>query len=159
MKLAEKDRVLLEMAIETALSGIDEGGGPFGAVITCGGKVIAKEYNKVVKMSDPTAHAEILAIRKASKLLKTHNLKGCTLYSSCEPCPMCIGAIYWAGIDRVVYASDRNQAEEAGFIDSMIYNEISANPSDRKIRFTQTRMDSAEELFRKWKDTENKIPY
>lgn len=159
MRVTEKDRIFLEKAIETALSGMDEGGGPFGAVIVRAGKVIAKEHNRVVVMADPTAHAEILAIRKASQVLKTHNLAGCTLYCSCEPCPMCVGAIYWAGIRRVLYASGRDDASEAGFIDSLIYDEISADPSQRKISFKLVKLDSAVELFRKWKNSDNKIPY
>lgn len=159
MKVTEKDRQMLEKAIETALLGIDEGGGPFGAVITRRGKVIATDYNRVVLMNDPTAHAELLVIRKASGILKTHNLSDCTLYSSCEPCPMCIGAIYWAGIKKVFYASGRHEAEEAGFIDSLIYDEISADPSDRKINFIQVKMNTGEEVFRKWEVADNKIPY
>ena len=159
MKVTEKDRQMLEKAIQTALMGIDEGGGPFGAVITRKGKVIARDYNRVVLMNDPTAHAEVLVIRKASRILKTHNLSDCTLYASCEPCPMCIGAVYWAGIKRIIYASGRNEAAEAGFIDSLIYNEISADPSDRKIDFIQVETNSGEDVFRKWKDSDNKIPY
>lgn len=159
MKVTEKDKQMLEKAVITALLGIDEGGGPFGAVITHRGKVIAQDYNRVVLMKDPTAHAEILVIRKASQILKTHNLSDCTLYSSCEPCPMCIGAIYWAGIKRVFYASGRHEAAAAGFIDTLIYDEISAEPSDRKINFIQIKMNAGEDVFRKWKESDKKILY
>ena len=117
----ETDKLFLLRAIEIAGKGIDKGGGPFGAVISNDGIIIAEAYNSVVLNNDPTAHAEILAIRKASATLKSHNLGECTLYSSCEPCPMCLGAIYWAGIKKVVYACDRVDAESAGFSDKLSF--------------------------------------
>jgi guanine deaminase len=155
----ENDRLFLLRAIEIASDGLKKGGGPFGAVVSKNDKIISEAINKVVLISDPTAHAEILAIRLAASVLKSPDLSDCTLYSSCEPCPMCLGAIYWAGITRVVYACDRNDAESAGFSDKLIYNEIMMDPSKRKIKFLRYIGIGAEEVFRKWDDMENKIPY
>jgi guanine deaminase len=153
------DKKFLAKAIEIAGAGIEDGGGPFGAVISKDGKIIAEANNKVVLSSDPTAHAEILVIRDTAKLLKTHDLNGCVLYTSCEPCPMCLGAIYWAGIKRVVYASERYDAAEAGFNDNLIYNEIALDPSERQITFFHLKDSDAKEVFRKWEQFENKISY
>lgn len=153
------EKKLLGKAIEIAASGIKDGGGPFGAIVSKNGKIIAGSNNKVVLNTDPTAHAEIIAIREAARILKSHNLTGCVLYTSCEPCPMCLGAVYWSGIKRVVYASDRNDAEAAGFNDSLIYNEIALDPSLRKITFTQMKDQHACEVFRKWEEFEGKITY
>lgn len=155
----EDDRSLLRKAIEIAGKGIDSGGGPFGAVITKDGEIIAEAGNRVVLMNDPTAHAEVLAIRKASEYLKSHDLSDCTLYTSCEPCPMCLGAIYWAGIKKVVYSSDRKDAAKAGFNDNFIYNEIILLPSKRKLTFLQLALPGSEEVFRKWEKFEKRIPY
>jgi guanine deaminase len=153
------DKRFLRKAIEIAASGIRKGGGPFGAVITKNGKIIAGSNNKVVLNSDPTAHAEILAIREAADLLGTHDLSGCMLYASCEPCPMCLGAIYWSGIKRVVYASDRHDAAAIGFNDELIYNEISLDPSKRRITFLCIEDNEAKDLFRKWEEYDAKEPY
>jgi guanine deaminase len=155
----ETDKVLLLRAIKIAGKGIDKGGGPFGAVIAKDGKIISEAYNSVVLTNDPTAHAEILAIRKASSTLKSHNLGECVLYSSCEPCPMCLGAIYWAGIKKVVYACDRVDAELAGFSDKLIYEEIVLDPSERRIDFMRISDTGAKEIFKKWDQLETKIPY
>jgi guanine deaminase len=155
----ESDRALLMRAITIAEQGINNGSGPFGAVIAKDGKVLSEAVNKVVLNSDPTAHAEVSAIREAANVLKSHNLKGYTLYCSCEPCPMCLGAIYWAGITRVVYACDRNDAALAGFSDKEIYNEIVLEPSERKISFLRLEKTEGTEVFEKWKRYENKIPY
>jgi guanine deaminase len=113
----------------------------------------------VVLSNDPTAHAEVLAIRQAASALNTHNLDKCTLYTSCEPCPMCLGAIYWAGIKKVVYACDRNDAEAAGFSDRLIYEEISLNPESRKISFIRIPDAGGKEVFESWENLEDKIPY
>ena len=155
----ETDKQLLLRAIEIAGKGIDKGGGPFGAVISNDGIIIAEAYNSVVLNNDPTAHAEILAIRKASATLKSHNLGECTLYSSCEPCPMCLGAIYWAGIKKVVYACDRVDAELAGFSDKLIYEEIVLDPAERRIDFIRISDTGAKEVFKKWDQLETKMPY
>jgi tRNA(Arg) A34 adenosine deaminase TadA len=155
----EKDRIFLTKAIEIASRGITEGGGPFGAVIVKHDKIIAEAFNRVVLSNDPTAHAEILAIRQASSVLKSHELKDCTLYTSCEPCPMCLGAIYWSGISKVVYSCDRTDAERAGFSDKLIYNEIMLDPSERKISFIRLTDCGGKEVFREWDELENKIRY
>ncbi len=153
------DKSLLLRAIKLAEEGINKGGGPFGAVITMDGKILAETVNRVVVNSDPTAHAEVLAIREAATALKSRDLKNCILYCSCEPCPMCLGAIYWAGIQKVVYASDRNDAAIAGFSDKYIYDEIILEPSERQVKFV--RMDNAggENVFKIWVKNENRIPY
>jgi tRNA(Arg) A34 adenosine deaminase TadA len=155
----KNDEIFLRRAIEIAIDGIKKGGGPFGAVISKNGNKISESVNRVVMTSDPTAHAEILAIRKAASVLKTHDLDGCTLYTSCEPCPMCFGAIYWAGIKKVIYACDRSDAEAAGFSDKLIYEEIMLDPSKRKISFLRMTDTGGKEIFRKWDELENKIPY
>lgn len=155
----EDDRSLLLQAIRIAEKGIENGHGPFGALIAKEGRIIAEANNKVVISHDPTAHAEVLAIRKASSLLKTHDLSECVLYTSCEPCPMCLGAIYWAGIKKVVYAADRHDAERSGFSDKLIYDEIGIDPEKRKIQFIRIPDAGGEMVFKKWDDFENKIPY
>ncbi|MEI6048530.1 MAG: nucleoside deaminase [Bacteroidota bacterium] len=155
----EDDRLFLLRAIEIAGNGIDSGGGPFGAVVSKNGTIISEAFNRVVLTSDPTAHAEILAIREAASVIKSHDLSGCTLYSSCEPCPMCLGAIYWSGIKKVVYACDRKDAEEAGFSDKLIYEEIMLDPANRKITFLRLNDTVGKEVFRKWDQLENKIQY
>lgn len=155
----ENDRFFLRKAVETALEGILKGGGPFGAVITKEDKIIASSFNRVVLNSDPTAHAEVLAIREASAVLKTHDLKDCILYTSCEPCPMCLGAIYWAGISKVVYALDRNDAKKAGFSDKLIYDELMTEPENRKISFIRMEDPDGNMIFNRWDNFENKIPY
>jgi tRNA(Arg) A34 adenosine deaminase TadA len=114
---------------------------------------------QVVLDSDPTAHAEILAIRKAASVLNTHDLNGCVLYASCEPCPMCLGAIYWAGIKKVVYSASRHDAASAGFNDEFIYNEIDLNPSERKVTFIRVSDPEAGEVFRKWENFDDRIKY
>jgi guanine deaminase len=153
------DRTFLKHAVRIAGDGIARGSGPFGAVITKDGKIIAEAANMVVISGDPTAHAEVLAIRKASEILKTHDISGCVIYTSCEPCPMCLGAIYWAGIKKVVYASNRQDAAASGFSDSQIYNELTLDPSDRSIEFIQYQDTGGKEVFRKWDEFENKILY
>jgi guanine deaminase len=153
------NRKFLRRAIITGIKGIEKGGGPFGAVIVRDNKIIAESNNRVVINTDPTAHAEILAIRKAAKLLGTHDLSSCIIYSSCEPCPMCLGAIYWAGINKVVYASGRKDASLAGFSDEHIYNEISLDPTMRKVNFICLDDPEARTLFDKWKNFEEKVKY
>ena len=155
----DEDRLLLLKAIKTAAKGIEKGCGPFGAVIAKSGMILVEAVNRVTLDSDPTAHAEVVAIRKAAEALKTHNLEGCTLYCSCEPCPMCLGAIYWAGISRVVYACNRHDAAQAGFSDKEIYDEIILDPAERRIAFKHIADMDGEEAFRVWEDYENKTPY
>ena len=157
--MMERDKIFLQRAIEIAGNGIPEGGGPFGAVVSKDGRIIAEANNRVVLNSDPTAHAEILAIRAAAEALKSHELCDCIIYSSCEPCPMCLGAIYWAGIKKVIYACDRTDAEAAGFSDKLIYEEIILDPAKRKIDFIRIGSKQGNDLFKKWDEMENKIPY
>jgi tRNA(Arg) A34 adenosine deaminase TadA len=154
------DKTFLAEAVKIAISGIKKGGGPFGAVIVKDNKVIAGSNNKVVLSGDPTAHAEILVIREAARLLKTYDLNQCVLYSTCEPCPMCLGAVYWSGIKRVVYAATRHDADTAGFSDNLIYNEIALDPSSRRKVIFQHRDDPAAiEIFKLWEKCDDKIMY
>jgi guanine deaminase len=153
------DKVLLRRAVELAGNAIRNGGGPFGAVIARNGEILSEASNRVVLNADPTAHAEILAIRLAASEIGSHDLSDCTLYTSCEPCPMCLGAIYWAGIKKVVYACDRTDAERAGFSDKLIYDEIMLDPACRKITFIRISDTGGDEVFREWENTGNKIPY
>ena len=155
----ENDKLFLRRAIETASVGIRDGGGPFGAVIVMDDEIISQAFNRVILNNDPTAHAEILAIRQASSVLLSHDLHECILYSSCEPCPMCLGAIYWSGIKKVVFSSDRFDAEKAGFSDKMIYEEIILEPSKRRISFMRLNDSGAKEVFRKWDELGNKTIY
>jgi guanine deaminase len=149
----------LARAVKLAEKGIEKGDGPFGAVVVRKGKIVSESTNMVVQLNDPTAHAEILAIRSAGKKLGTHNLNDCILYSSCEPCPMCLGAIYWSGIPNVFYAADRKDASSAGFNDKFIYDEISLPPDMRQIKFHKLKEVDGKEPFRIWNTFENKIPY
>lgn len=153
------DLEFLSRAVELAKVGIPKGGGPFGAVITLNGEIISEAYNEVVYTSDPTAHAEILAIRKACEATRSHELSECTLYSSCEPCPMCLGAIYWSGIKKVFYAASRNDAAAAGFGDDLFYQELNKKPEERFVSFTQIKEVDGREVFTLWEGFENKIPY
>ena len=146
-------------AVRLAEEGIDKGAGPFGAVIVREGKIIAESTNQVVESHDPTAHAEINAIRQAAKISGTHDLKDCILYSSCEPCPMCLGAIYWAGMTKVFFAADRKDAAAAGFNDKFIYDEIALPPEARHISFIKIEGVDGEKVFRKWNNFENKVRY
>lgn len=155
----KEDSIFIERAVEIASEGISSGSGPFGAVITSGGNLIAESSNNVVRMHDPTAHAELLAIREASRKLANHDLSGCVLYTSCEPCPMCLGAIYWSGIKRVVFASDRNDAAEAGFNDKFIYTEMILPLPERSIEFIRMDVPSSREVFSRWKEFEDKVRY
>lgn len=154
------DKDFMQLAIETALDNIkNNNGGPFGAVIVKDGVLIARSPNTVTSSNDPTAHAEINAIRLACKELKTFDLSGCEIYSSCEPCPMCLSAIYWARISKVYYAADRFDAQKAGFDDSFIYNEISLNEKDRSIYMENIMHKEGQSPFKLWEVTENKTKY
>src|SRR5664279_3213210 len=155
----ENDKKFLQRAIEIARESIIRGGGPFGAIVVKDHKIISEANNRVVLDNDPTAHAEILSIRQASSQLKTFDLNECILYSSCEPCPMCLGAIYWSGIRKVVYSSDRTDAEKAGFDDKFIYNEIMLEPSERGITFICSSDPAGVEVFRMWNEKNDKVVY
>jgi guanine deaminase len=158
-EIMENEKVQLKHAVDIAVQGIGNGSGPFGAVITLEGEIIAEACNRVVLNNDPTAHAEVLAIRAAAAHLKSHDLSKCTLYTSCEPCPMCLGAIYWAGIKKVIYSCDRADAESAGFSDKLIYDEISLDPGKRKITFLHITDAGGQEIFKIWDKLDNKVPY
>ncbi len=134
-------------------------GGPFGAVVVKDGQIIARGSNKVTMLNDPTAHAEIVAIREACISLNDFQLTGCDIYCSCEPCPMCLGAIYWARPERIFFAANRNDAAAAGFDDEFIYTEVSTGITDRKMPTYQLLRDEACIIFDKWIELDNKIPY
>ena len=159
MKLNSEDRKFLEMAISTAEGNITSGGGPFGAVIVSNGRVLAAAGNRVVAGHDPTAHAEIQAVRIAAAALGTHDLSDCVIYASCEPCPMCLGAIYWAGIKRIVYASDRYRAAAAGFDDERIYTELAQDNSARSIIMDRGLEQEGDMVLRKWEEYPDKVKY
>jgi len=147
-------------AIELAQTGMNtNSGGPFGAVIVRGNQIIGEGYNSVLSKNDPTAHAEIIAIRNACKLLNTYHLAGCEIYCSCEPCPMCLGAIYWARIDKIYFAANRLQASKINFDDNFIYKEISLDIDKRKIQAEQLLENEGIALFEAWKYKPNKTTY
>ena len=150
----------LKMAINLAKKSAKNGlGGPFGAVIVKNGKVIAKAHNSVVPCSDPTAHAEVNAIREACKKLKDFELKDCIIYASAEPCPMCLGAIYWARPKALYYAADKKLAAKAGFDDSFIYKEIALPKNKRKIKTTKVNLPSDNAPFEAWAQNTTKTEY
>jgi len=134
-------------------------GGPFGALVVRENKIIAGGWNKVTSSNDPTAHAEITAIRAAAARLGTFVLGGCVLYTSCEPCPMCLGAAYWARVERIVFAATRTDAAGAGFDDEELYRELSLPPAERKLSMQQILRDKAVEVFEEWKRMPGKIMY
>jgi guanine deaminase len=134
-------------------------GGPFGAVVVKDGKIIAEGFNQVTSSSDPTAHAEVVAIRQACSALGRFSLEGCELYTSCEPCPMCLGAIYWARLDRVYYANDRDDAARIGFDDDHIYREFAKPINERSLEFIHMPMKEARAVFQEWVDKPDKVRY
>ena len=146
-------------AIELSVNSANNAGGPFGCVIVKDNKIIAEGSNKVTSSNDPTAHAEIVAIRDACQKLNTYNLSGSDLYSSCEPCPMCLSAIYWSHIDNIFYASTRDDAKKINFDDSFIYSEFSKKIEDRKIPIKQMLRDEALKVFELWNKKTDKIEY
>lgn len=150
----------LRRAVALAVENVETGaGGPFGAVITRGGEFLAEGVNEVTASCDPTAHAEVIAIRRAAAVLKTHDLSGCELYTSCEPCPMCLGAILWARLDRVWYAATRQQAAAAGFDDARFYEQMSLSPGSRMIPMTCEPPECANDPFLAWQRFSAKVPY
>jgi len=159
MKLSGEDKRYLELAIKTAGENMKDGGGPFGAVIVRDGSIIARAGNRVVTGHDPTAHAEVMAIRMAAETLGTHDLSGCVIYASCEPCPMCLGAIYWAGIRRIVYASDRYRAAAAGFSDNHIYEELALDNGEKSIAMVRGLKEEGDSVLKSWEELPDKIQY
>jgi tRNA(Arg) A34 adenosine deaminase TadA len=154
------DNPFMARAIQLSIENVHSGrGGPFGAVMVRDGKIIAEGANQVTSTNDPTAHAEIVVIREACKKLGVFDLDGCEIYTSCEPCPMCLGAIYWAHLSRVYFGSADADASRIGFDDSLIYREIAQPHSQRKIPMIQMMREQALVAFREWESKSNKITY
>ena len=156
--MESKNKFMLR-AIELSIKSANGTGGPFGCVVVKDNTIIAEGSNKVTSSNDPTAHAEIVAIRDACKKLNTFKLSGCEIYTSCEPCPMCLSAMYWSHIDRIYYANTRDDAKKINFDDSMIYSEFLKEIKDRKIRMKQMLRDEALEAFNIWDKKTDKIEY
>jgi tRNA(Arg) A34 adenosine deaminase TadA len=155
----EKEKFMLRAIALSERAVMENKGGPFGCVIVKDGVIIAEAGNRVTEENDPTAHAEVVCIRKACKHLQSFQLEGCELYTSCEPCPMCLGAIYWARPAAVYYANDRDDAARAGFDDSMIYTEINLLPQERKIPMHKMDVENAFSVFEKWQKLKGKKKY
>lgn len=146
-------------AIELSAQSVESGGGPFGSVIVKDGQIIAESANRVTIDNDPTAHAEVNAIRLACQKLQTYSLEGCEIYTSCEPCPMCLAAIYWARIGKIYFANTKNDAAAIGFDDSFIYHEIQLPHDKRSISIQPFMRDEAWKVFKKWEEKEDKREY
>lgn len=159
-RITEDDLKFMQLAIDISLENIDKGnGGPFGAVIVKNGKIIARSGNNVLSANDPTAHAEIEAIRKACDKLNDFQLENCTIYCSCEPCPMCLGAIYWARPSKVFYANARKDAANIGFDDEFIYDEMEKQVEERRFPFIRIMKNEALQAFKKWEEKGDKKLY
>jgi tRNA(Arg) A34 adenosine deaminase TadA len=155
----KEDERYLKEAISEAGKSVEQGGGPFGAVLVKDGKIIARSGNTVTLEHDPTAHAEVNAIREGGRKLGTFDLSGTVIYASAEPCPMCLGAIYWANIDRVVFAASRNEAAAAGFRDAMIYTELALPPEQRHLPHSHLPVQERTVPFKKWQEKEDRTEY
>lgn len=150
----------MQRAIELSLENVETGkGGPFAAIIVQGGRIIAEGVNVVTATNDPTAHAEIIAIREACRVLNRFHLDGCTIYATCEPCPMCLGAIYWAKLDRVFYANTREDAAKVGFSDRFIYEEVPKAVGERRIPMIRLEGNEALSALQRWREREDRIEY
>ena len=149
----------MRRAIQLSLDNVGSGGGPFGAVIAEGDRIIAEGVNLVTSSNDPTAHAEVAVIREACRRLGRFHLEGCEIYASCEPCPMCLGAIYWARLDGVFFAGSRSDAARAGFSDARIYEELALPAGSRAIQFEQLLREEALPAFEEWLRMGNRIDY
>ena len=155
-----REETFMREAIELSRAGVENNaGGPFGCVIVKDDKIVGRGHNQVTSTNDPTAHAEIVAIRDACKNLGTFQLDGCEVYTSCEPCPMCLGAIYWARPTVIYYANTRNDAADIGFDDSMIYDEMKAHINERKIPVINLGREEAHKIFVEWIDKKDKTAY
>jgi tRNA(Arg) A34 adenosine deaminase TadA len=159
MSTTETDRAFLQQAIELAVENVRAGGGPFGALVVRAGTVVARGVNRVTAQHDPTAHAEVQALRTTGAVLKAHHFPGCTLYTSCEPCPMCLAAAYWARLDRVVYAATHQQAADAGFADADLFDEVARPPAARRLAMDRALEDLAPRPFEAWRDFEGRVEY
>ena len=153
------NKELMRRAIALSEESVKNGGGPFGAVIARNGEIVAEAANRVTLDHDPTAHAEVSAIRLASRKLGTFNLSGCDIYTSCEPCPMCLGAIYWAHLDNIYYANNREDAANIGFDDDFIYNEMALKPSERSKNMELLLLNEAINAFKMWEEKVEKTEY
>lgn len=160
MNKEQEHEKFMRIAIALAEKNVAQNlGGPFGAVIVKDGKMVAKSGNRVTTTNDPTAHAEVSAIRLACKKLKTYDLKGCVIYTSCEPCPMCLSAIYWARIDVIYQGNTKTDAAAIGFDDQFIYEELKKPVQERRVKVTQLLRDEAQQAFKLWDFSGIKIPY
>ncbi len=149
----------MDTVLELSIESVSSGGGPFAAAIVKNEKIIATGTNRVTIELDPSAHAEIVAIRNACKILGSFDLNGCVLYTSCEPCPMCLGAIYWSHISKIYYCNTQYDAKKIGFDDSFIYNEFAKSPNERLINATHVCEENAISAFRLWEEKNDKILY
>lgn len=150
---------LIGRAIRLSVENVAQGGGPFGAVVARGGEIVAEGVNRVTALNDPTAHAEVQTIRLAAQRLGRFDLSDCELYASCEPCPMCLGAIYWARLSRLYYAATQHDAAAAGFDDALIYREMALAPSLRRLPTASLSREEALEAFRRWREQADRIDY
>lgn len=159
IKYIMTDREYMRRAIGLSIDNVKNGGGPFGAVIVKDGEIVATGVNRVTANNDPTAHAEVTAIRNACQKVGSFKLEGCTIYTSCEPCPMCLSAIYWAGIKEIYYGNTKIDADRIGFGDNFIYEELEKPYAERAIPIKPLMREEALEAFRNWEDKEDKIEY
>jgi len=159
VQISEDDRRLMQMAIDLSLENVRNGGGPFGAVIARNGEVLAKGVNRVTTTNDPTAHAEVSAIREACRHVGHFKLDGCVCYTSCEPCPMCLSALYWAGVKAIFYANTKEDAADIGFSDDFIYRELAQPRQQRSIPLYALMRDEARVAFREWTLKDDKVEY
>ena len=157
--MTETYRKFMRQAIDLSIENVRNGGGPFGAVIVRNGEVVATGVNNVVPHCDPTAHAEVSAIRKACQKVGDFKLDGCTIYTSCEPCPMCLSAIYWSGIERIFYCNTKQDAEDINFRDKFIYDELALPMTERRVPAVNIMREEALEAFRDWEDKSDKVEY
>lgn len=158
-EISEEDARFMKMAIDLSIKNVENGGGPFGAVVVRDGEVISTGVNRVVPNNDPTAHAEVNAIRSACQKLQNFQLKGCTVYSSCEPCPMCMSALYWAGVERICYGNTKEDAKNICFDDSFIYDQLKLDYESRSIKHDHFMRRDAIKAFERWEEKEDKIRY
>ena len=158
-EFTQQDREFMQMAIDLSVENVANGGGPFGAVIVRNGEGVATGTNRVTANNDPTAHAEVSAIRTACAKVQNFKLEGCTCYTSCEPCPMCLSALYWAGVERIVYGNTKEDAKAINFDDSFIYDEIAKPYALRAIPCQNLMREEALAGFRAWSDKSDKIEY
>ena len=157
--ITEQDKIFMREAIRLANESVERGGGPFGAVIVKDGEIVAGSINSVTIDNDPTAHAEVNTIREACRKLRTFDLSGCTIYTSCEPCPMCLGAIYWARIGKIFYGNTRKDARDIQFADDFIYEELDRPMDKRTVPIVPLLRDEALHTFRLWTEKADKTEY